>query len=146
MNKAEAVYVAGLIADCREQGIESSYLPPLERLIERRQQPAEPKRPNTYQKPKGGLRAKGRNEIPQASRLAVQRRSSGCCEVETPDCPVGWHNAHHMHHISGRTGVEAHAPSNLLYVCNAAHAYIHAHPEVSRERGWMVSRLGQVRP
>lgn len=132
MNKAEAVYLA-----------------PLKRVIERRQQQPKTRygavrgKENVKAAKRQGLRSGSGNPIPQASREGVQERSGGCCEAGVPACIEQPHSAHHMHHIAGRSN---HSPENLLHVCNPAHAYIHAHPEESRRRGWMRSRLGTVRP
>ena len=60
------------------------------------------------------------------------------CEAGTPD-----HNrpaALVVHHKQGRRIPNAHALHRLLVVCEPCHLYIHAHPEESRERGWMGSR------
>ena len=65
----------------------------------------------------------------------VEARSKGWCEAETPDCIGGGEVFHH------RMGRRTHRPELLLHLCNPCHLWIHAHPQESMERGWMVSRV-----
>lgn len=68
-----------------------------------------------------------------ASRPVVKRRSGGRCEVQTAVCTG---TAAHMHHIESRRFGD-HSPSNLLHACLACHDWLHAHPKISHERGWI---------
>lgn len=79
-----------------------------------------------------------RNEVPRSSRDAVRARSGGQCEVRIGDVCTG--RAMHQHHKEGRrTG--GHEPSNLLDLCWPCHDFVHAHPAISYDHGWMV-RMG----
>lgn len=75
----------------------------------------------------------------QKARKVVYERSGGDCEARSQVC-VG--AASHVHHIAGRKGPDAHAPENLLHVCQPCHTYLHANPEESYTAGWMRKRLG----
>ena len=78
------------------------------------------------------------------SREEVYERAGGRCEViATTDCTL---RAEQVHHIAGRGGPDPHRLDNLLGVCAPCHAYIHAHPEEARTRGWMVSRHTKATP
>lgn len=48
------------------------------------------------------------------------------------------------HHVKGRHGSDPHDPEWLLGVCRFCHDAIHRNSEFSRQKGWMVSRLGRV--
>lgn len=81
----------------------------------------------------------GGNEIPAASRRAVEARSHGFCEARIDGCHG---RATHMHHIAARRGRD-HSPENLLHVCAfdgvtiGCHERIHASPVASRALGHM---------
>ena len=88
----------------------------------------------------GPLRRGRGNPIPQSSRDAVLTRSGGRCEAATPVCMC---RAVHVHHLAGRS---SHAPSNLLHVCSACHAFIHANPSISYQHGWLRRRNTKEEP
>ena len=87
------------------------------------------------------FRAKRKGE-PKAlteARKAVQERSGGRCEVmAAPGCDgIGVH----LHHrILRRHG--DHSPDALLFVCVHCHGLIHANPELSYWRGWLILSSG----
>lgn len=70
---------------------------------------------------------------------AVNVRSGGRCEADTPDCPPGPHRADHHHHVVLRSRGGLDHRNNLLHVCFSAHDWIHAHPAEATERGLMRS-------
>lgn len=82
----------------------------------------------------------------QQARQAVYERAQGRCEVMAFGCE---HTAAQVHHKRGRTPIDGDDPHDLdllVAVCRACHAYIEEHRSWAYERGWLVSRLGQVRP
>ena len=79
-----------------------------------------------------------------AGKAVVRERSGGLCEAEACDDCTG--RLERTHHRRGRLVAEDHHPDLLLGCCNPCHLAIHANPERSYERGWMLSRLGTVRP
>jgi hypothetical protein len=134
VNKAEAVYLSGLLADCRAQGIVSTYLPPLERLLERRQVDG---RTTTGPKSKAAIakRKPDSRRLVQA-KAEVRRRSHGRCEARSgPWCTGGMEHAHHKRRRS-QGGQDA--PENLLAVCGACHDAIHRDVERSFLHGWLL--------
>lgn len=72
-----------------------------------------------------------RDDVPASVRRAVHARSGGCCEV----CGG---RAEHIHHRRLRSQGGRHELVNLLDVCFACHAAIHANPERSYALGLLV--------
>ena len=68
------------------------------------------------------------------TRQIIERRSGGRCEARTPICS-GW--GQHIHHRKSRRAGDHSAP-NGLHVCRSCHAFIHDHPELSMEKGWII--------
>lgn len=61
-------------------------------------------------------------------------------EVESENgVTVFWGDATEVHHRSGR-GEHFLNVDSWLAVCHECHAWIHAHPAVSYERGWLTRR------
>lgn len=71
---------------------------------------------------------------------AVQTRSGGRCEFDTPACPAGWHHGEERHHVLPRSAGGGDEPGNVVWICSGAHRYVHAHPTESYERGWLRRR------
>lgn len=71
------------------------------------------------------------------ARRFCEGRANGLCEANTPACPPGRHRGAHAHHIILRSQGGSDDPSNLLFVCSAAHRWIHDHPAESYVRGWL---------
>ena len=72
--------------------------------------------------------------MPPEVAQAVIDRAQGRCEVMNfPYCSGAPGPLHHRK-ISGRE----HSVVNLLHICDSCHRWIHANPEVSYERGWLV--------
>lgn len=74
-------------------------------------------------------------KLPAAAKV-VKARSGGLCEasVRAGVCTI---YATRIHHARGRL---THNPECLLHLCDQCHVWIHAHPAVSYERGWMMQR------
>jgi hypothetical protein len=64
----------------------------------------------------------------------VKSRDGGRCEAPTDACTG---RGEHVHHIQMRSQGGSDDEANPLHVCQACHASIHAHPEISYERGWL---------
>lgn len=72
----------------------------------------------------------------------VLRRSGGRCEARTPVCTE---HAVHFHHRILRSKGGRGTIDNCLHVCAACHTWIHGHPKVSYEQGWMIRAAGSGR-
>lgn len=84
----------------------------------------------------GTVRSRKPAEGPTAAtRLAVEQRARGFCEVSANGCGI---KGHHLHHRLMRSQGGGHDPANLLLVCWRCHDYIHSHPEYAYERGWLL--------
>lgn len=59
------------------------------------------------------------------------------CEANTPACPPGRHRGAHAHHVRLRSQGGPDEAWNLLWVCHLAHDFIHGHPKLSYEQGWL---------
>ena len=57
------------------------------------------------------------------------------CEADTAVCTG---RAAHIHHRKPRSHGRDDSPENTLIVCAACHTFIHAHPAISYEKGWLV--------
>ena len=83
-------------------------------------------------------RRRRRDATYPAARKQVFSRAEGMCEAQAI-----WaceRSGHQVHHIAGRGGRDPHNPEGLLLVCAPCHAYIHANPQLSYERGWLRRR------
>jgi hypothetical protein len=81
------------------------------------------KKPN-----RGGQRALRR------ARTIALVRSAGICEALTPACK---RYGTEFHHVLPRSRGGQHEPGNGLYVCAPCHRFIHDHPAISRQAGWL---------
>ena len=66
----------------------------------------------------------------------VHERADGACEAMIPGVCVG--AMQHFHHRKMRSQGGEHTVHNGLGVCHACHAYIHANPAWSYERGLLI--------
>ena len=71
------------------------------------------------------------------AKQAVRERSGGQCEANTPACTG---RAVHVHHVLPRSAGGKHSTANLLHCCQHCHQFIHDHPALSYERGWLKRR------
>lgn len=66
---------------------------------------------------------------------ALIARSGGMCEARTTVCAGV---AVHRHHVLRRPHTAgAHVLDDLMHVCHPCHDWVHAHPAVSYEAGWL---------
>ena len=61
-------------------------------------------------------------------RQEVQARADGWCQGKTPACPRGLHHGVHAHHVLSRARGGSHNPANGVWLCWAAHEFVHDHP------------------
>lgn len=89
------------------------------------------------------------SRIPPAVAAAVIERAHGFCELDPahlPEDSSDWCAADRLvfHHRQARAmgGSKRNQDTvdNLLYLHDGCHQYIHAHPEWSREHGYIVSQ------
>ena len=74
-------------------------------------------------------------QLVQARRL-VEARANGVCELNTPVCAGA---AVHVHHLLLRSqGGNTHDPALMAATCVPCHEFLHAHPKLSYERGWLI--------
>ena len=69
------------------------------------------------------------------AKVVVKARSGGRCEF--PDC-ISRSGAGAHHKLQGRVHPRCNEPEFLMDVCPKHHDHIHAHPEESYERGWLL--------
>jgi hypothetical protein len=74
-------------------------------------------------------------DVPTSMRDVVAVRCKGRCEAKTPVCTGV---LEHLHHKLMRSQGGPHTPENLLACCNACHGFIHKHPELSYQQGWLI--------
>lgn len=88
--------------------------------------------------PAEGAKAKRERRDVAAFRKGVLERAGGRCELATPDCPPGAHAGAHAHHVfAGDRDRGAHDPARGLWCCAAGHGWVHTHPEMAYELGWL---------
>jgi hypothetical protein len=84
----------------------------------------------SYPKPERVKRAKGRarpsEPLAMWCQIGVLERCTGRAQVR--------------HHRLPRSQGGTDDPSNLLDICDAEHRWLHAHPAVAYERGWLLHR------
>jgi len=68
----------------------------------------------------------------------VMVRARWYCELATPRCATGRHDAEHVHHRKLRSQGGSDESVNLLAVCFNGHRYVHDHPAESYARGWLL--------
>lgn len=84
------------------------------------------------------MRSRKRSDGPtEATRIALADRSSGWCEITHSGCTGKGTEVHHRLMRSQGGGHEA---ENLALCCEPCHSFIHANPEWSYERGWLLHR------
>jgi hypothetical protein len=77
-------------------------------------------------------------------RMKVHVRSSEICEVKETcrDLAGRAARAVHVHHRHLRKHGGSDYAENLLDLCDACHKWVHAHPKVSYENGWLIHSWG----
>jgi 5-methylcytosine-specific restriction endonuclease McrA len=96
-----------------------------------------------------GKRSRLRDKEWKVNRALAMERAGGQCEYDHPgrirDEPWRCHRAAvHVHHLLPSSAGGSHRPSNLRALCLEHHDFIHAHPTVSYENGWLISRYGRT--
>lgn len=76
--------------------------------------------------------------ITAKTRAEVKGRSDGWCEAQP--CV---NRADHLHHRKLRR-FGNHSALNLLHVCSFHHQWIHDHPAMSYENGWLLHSWEKV--
>ena len=76
-------------------------------------------------------------------RLVIRQRSRHQCEARTEAC-VG--AGEHIHHRKLRSQGGTNSANNLIDVCTPCHNWIHAHPALSYERGWLIHGYADETP
>jgi 5-methylcytosine-specific restriction endonuclease McrA len=92
-----------------------------------------------------GKRSRLRDKEWKVNRALAMERANGQCEMTGSNvgrCPKAATEVHHRL-PTGRGG--SHDLSNLLAVCSEGHRWIHAHPTVSYELGWLISGYEEAR-
>lgn len=74
---------------------------------------------------------------------AIEARSWGACEANTPDC-IGSAQVFHHRRLKAQGRIDT--PENLLHICNPCHVWIHGHTGTSYEKGWLIRSHGLPRP
>jgi len=78
--------------------------------------------------------ARSKGEFHPAVRAAIESRSRGRCEADTPVCTISGSVIHHiLRRSQGGMGVV----TNGLHLCDPCHRYIHENPSESYANGWM---------
>lgn len=80
-------------------------------------------------------RARVHGESLRVARLEVQQRSGGRCEAQVPKVCKG--TGHHAHHVILKARGGPDTAENLMWVCHACHAWIHANPAAATLAGLM---------
>jgi hypothetical protein len=96
-----------------------------------------------------GKRSRLRDPEWKLNRKLAMERAGWRCEFDGMStawgrgsrCP---YNATVVHHRLPTSGGGGHDPSNLLALCHEHHRWIHDHPTVSYENGWLISRYGRT--
>lgn len=73
-----------------------------------------------------------------STRARPEERLETWCEAKTEACTG---RAEHRHHLQGRVGEGVDEREATLDVCAACHRWIHDHPKISYERGWLLRRV-----
>lgn len=74
--------------------------------------------------------ASDRKELEQLAHLR-----GGACEIGLEQCSG---RANQLHHRLRRSQGGDNTRDNILAVCSPCHDWIHAHPAISYEKGWLV--------
>lgn len=74
----------------------------------------------------------------KAAKAVVRARSRGFCEIVHVGCTG---QAVHVHHKRRRSQGGTDDPENLLHLCRKGHDFVHANPEISFRKGWLLHAL-----
>lgn len=75
--------------------------------------------------------------IPEHSRAVVRNRAKHRCERCAVPAPNG-----HWHHRRGRSvrDQHQHCACNGVWLCSTCHRWVHEHPTLARDEGFLMSR------
>jgi 5-methylcytosine-specific restriction endonuclease McrA len=99
-----------------------------------------------------GKRSRLRDKEWKVNRALAMERAGGVCEYDSavhhPRHDFGsWRcsaRAVHVHHRLPTSAGGKHDLANLRALCVEHHDFIHIHPTVSYENGWLISRYGRT--
>lgn len=97
---------------------------------------------NTAPKPhktRGAPPARRKPAVPPKVRRDLSRRSGGLCELHSPACPTGDHEATDPHHIVKQSQQGPDTLENLLDACWRGHDWVHTHEAEARALGLLRS-------
>ncbi|CRH92863.1 Uncharacterised protein [Chlamydia trachomatis] len=75
--------------------------------------------------------------VPRAVAEVVVNRAMGVCEVMFPEAGCNG-RAEQLHHRKLRSQGGGHSVHNLVHICHNCHNFIHSHPGLSYDNGWLV--------
>lgn len=83
------------------------------------------------------------SRIPPAVNAALIERAHGCCEMcWTPADPDTLERHHRRARGMGGHSTNLDYLENLALLHPVAHQWVHSHPLIARDTGWIVSRSG----
>lgn len=88
-----------------------------------------------------GRRRKTKNRVPREVVEVVHERSQGVCEALIREAGCNG-QAEHLHHRQMRSQGGQHLVVNIINICHLCHHYVHMHPAISYENGWLVKSTG----
>jgi 5-methylcytosine-specific restriction endonuclease McrA len=94
-----------------------------------------------------GKRSRLRDKEWKVNRALAMERAGGVCEYDGLVDQGYWRCAAaavHVHHLLPSSAGGSHSITNLRALCVEHHDFIHAHPTVSYENGWLISRYGRT--
>lgn len=69
---------------------------------------------------------------------ATYKLISKAFKLENPFCNVCGNLASDIHHKNGREGDRLNDTRFFMSICRDCHTWLHEHPKVSRENGWLM--------
>lgn len=99
--------------------------------------------PKPKRRPKAATRQAKKWTAGARARDAVTARSGGLCELALECCTV---KATHHHHRLLRAQGGKDTEDNFLHLCERCHSAVHASPEESYRRGWLLRSTDDLSP
>ncbi len=97
----------------------------------------------TYRRPRQqSAKAKATEAMLDEARPRVWKRAEYRCELRiSPECSGRAEDLHHTKMRSGGWSLdEMHADGALMASCRECHLFVHSHPAIAEERGFIVRR------
>ena len=82
-------------------------------------------------------RRKKKNRVPTEVAEVVNERAGGICEIMNPDAQCTGCREQ-LHHRKLRSQGGEHTVENLVGICHRCHYWLHNHPAIAYENGWLV--------